>query len=57
MFQEGTNGLYFYAKFEVLTFNSYGDINQNGVKISTLMLGTESCMKFWVKSQKWMLVS
>ena len=28
MFQEGTNGLYFYARF-----NSYGDIKQNRVKI------------------------
>ena len=52
MFQEGTNGLYFYAKFEVLTFNSYGDINQNRVKIGIFTLGTESCMKFQVKSQK-----
>ena len=34
MFQEGTNRLYFYAKFEVLTFNGYGDVKQNGVKTS-----------------------
>ena len=38
MFQEGTTGLYFYAKFEVLTFLSYGDINQNRVKIRHRML-------------------
>ena len=52
MFQEGTNGLYFYAKFEVLTSNSYGYINQNMVKIGIFTLGTESCMKFRVKNQK-----
>ena len=48
MFQEGTNGLYFYAKFEVLTFNGYGDIKQNNMmKIGIIFtLGTESCMKF-----------
>ena len=43
--QEGTNGLYLNARFEVLTIYSYGDINQNMVKISIIMLGTESCMK------------
>ena len=52
MFQEGTNGLYFYAKFEVLTFNSYGDINQSKVKIGIFMLGTESCMKLRV-NERW----
>ena len=49
MFQEDTNGLYFCAKFEVL---SYGDINQNTVIIGIFTLGTESCMKLRVKSQK-----
>ena len=49
MSQEGTNGLYLDARFEVLTIYSYGDINQNMVKISVIMLGTESCMKVWVK--------
>ena len=46
MFQEGINGLYFYAKFEVLTFTSYGDINQNGVKIG---VRHRIFMKFRVK--------
>ena len=45
MFQEGTNGLHLYAKFEILTFNSYGDINQNRMRISILTSGTKSCMK------------
>ena len=44
--------LYFYAMFEVLTCNSYGDIDQNRVKISIFMLGTESCMELRVKNQK-----
>ena len=35
-----------------LTFNSYGDINQNRVKNGIFTFGTESCMKFRVKSQK-----
>ena len=51
MFQEGTNGLYLYAKFGVLTTYSFGDINQNRAKISICTLGTLSCMKFLVKSQ------
>ena len=42
MFQEGTNGLYFYGKFEVLTTYSYGDIDQNRLKISVFRLGTET---------------
>ena len=52
MFQEGTNELFFYTKFEVLTIYNYGDIYQNMVKIAIFTLGTESCMKFWVKSPK-----
>jgi hypothetical protein len=42
MFQEGTNGLYFYAKSELLTIYNYGDINQNRVKITIFTLGTET---------------
>ena len=37
---------YYCGKPERVTKNSYGDINQNRVKISIFMLGTESCMKF-----------
>ena len=40
MFQEGTNGLFLYTKFEVLTIYNYGDINQNMAKIAMFMLGT-----------------
>ena len=40
MFQEGTNELFFYTKFEVLTIYNYGDINQNMAKIAIFMLGT-----------------
>ena len=39
MFQECTNGLYLYVKFEALTTYRDGDINQNRVKISIFMLG------------------
>ena len=50
MFQECTNGLYLYVKFEALTTYRDGDINQNRVKISIFTLGKESCMKFRVKT-------
>ena len=43
MFQECTNGLYLYVKFEALTTYKDGDINQNRVKISVFTLGKESC--------------
>ena len=45
----GTNKLYLCTKFEVLTTDTHGDIDQNMVKISTFTLGRESCMKFLVK--------
>ena len=46
MFQEGTNGLYLFVKFEALTTYRDGDINQTREKSSIFTLGKESCMKF-----------
>ena len=46
----GTNRTHLCAKYEVVTTNGLGDIYENSTKYGQFKLGTQSCMKFLVKS-------
>ena len=46
----GTNRTHLCAMYEVITTNSLGDIYNNSIKYGQLKLGTQSYMKFLVKS-------